>query len=177
MTPSPDESTVRPFGTFLLEQAQGRSHDELSDNLHELIARVRETGKKGSLTYTVTVSPLDKEVYSLKVEDSINLKLPEHDRPTSIFYPDAEGNLSRRDPRQMSFDDLAVLPEPEGLAPFEGGTPFKVLARLRFSIDEGGLRLKYVLDRPAEHVRIAFDEVVALIGAGVDAPVFHGRSA
>lgn len=124
MTESSDRN-VRPFGTFLLEQAQGRSHDELSDNLHRLIAEVRDTGKKGSLTYTVTVSPLDKEVHSLKVEDEIKLKLPEHDRPTSIFYPDADGNLSRRDPRQMSFDDLPTLPEPAGTNRITGEIPME----------------------------------------------------
>lgn len=64
-----------------------------------------------------------------------------------------------------------------GLAPFEGGSPYPVLARLRFSIDGGTLRIKYVLDRPADVVRAAFDQVVGLIGAGVDAPLFHGRSA
>lgn len=64
-----------------------------------------------------------------------------------------------------------------GIAPFEGGKPYAVLARLRFSIDGGVLRIKYVLDRPAEVVRQAFDEIVGVIGAGVDAPLFHGRSA
>lgn len=64
-----------------------------------------------------------------------------------------------------------------GLPPFEGGQPYRVLARLRFSIDDQKLRIRYVLDRPAEVVRAAFDEVVGVIGAGVDAPLFHGRSA
>ncbi len=64
-----------------------------------------------------------------------------------------------------------------GLAPFEGGKPYAVLARLRFDIAGGTLRIKYVLDRPAEVVRTAFDEVVGVIGAGVDAPLYHGRSA
>lgn len=64
-----------------------------------------------------------------------------------------------------------------GLTPFEGGKPYAVLARLRFSIDDQKLRIKYVLDRPADVVRLAFDEVVGVIGAGVDAPLFHGRSA
>lgn len=64
-----------------------------------------------------------------------------------------------------------------GLAPFEGGKPYSVLARLRFSIDDQKLRIRYVLDRPTEVVRAAFDEVVGVIGAGCDAPLFHGRSA
>lgn len=64
-----------------------------------------------------------------------------------------------------------------GVAPFEGGKPFQVLARLRFSIDDQKLRIRYVLDRPAEIIRAAFDEVVGVIGAGVAAPLYHGRTA
>lgn len=64
-----------------------------------------------------------------------------------------------------------------GVAPFEGGKPYAVLARLRFSIDGGALRIKYVLDRPTEVLRVAFDEVIAFIGAGVEAPLYHGQSA
>lgn len=64
-----------------------------------------------------------------------------------------------------------------GLIPFEGGAPFKVTARLRFSIDGGVLRIRYVLDRPTEYIRTAFSDVVGVIAAGVDAPLFHGRSA
>lgn len=63
------------------------------------------------------------------------------------------------------------------LTPFEGGQTYRVLVRLRFSISEGGLTLKYVLDRPAEYVRTAFNDVLELIQAGIEAPVFHGRSA
>lgn len=64
-----------------------------------------------------------------------------------------------------------------GLTPFEGGKPYQVLARLRFSIDDQKLRIRYVLDRPSEIVRAAFDEVVGVIAAGVAAPLFHGRTA
>lgn len=64
-----------------------------------------------------------------------------------------------------------------GLSPFEGGKPYQVLARLRFSIENQTLRIRYVLDRPTEIVRAAFDEVVGVIGAGVAAPLYHGRTA
>jgi hypothetical protein len=114
VTPPPDSSEDRPdvqdFATWLLQQSNGRSHDELSAGLHDLVAKVVETGKKGSVTYTVTVAPLDKDVQSLVVTDEIKLKLPEHDRKASIFYPDGDGNLSRRDPNQLSFDDIHDIP-------------------------------------------------------------------
>jgi hypothetical protein len=114
VTPPPDSSEDRPdvqdFATWLLQQSNGRSHDELSAGLHDLVAKVVETGKKGSVTYTVTVEPLDKDGDAMKVTDEIKLKLPEHDRKASIFYPDGDGNLSRRDPNQLSFDDIHDVP-------------------------------------------------------------------
>lgn len=37
----------RPFSTFLLEQAKGKTHTELSEGLQALVEKVRDTGKKG----------------------------------------------------------------------------------------------------------------------------------
>lgn len=88
-----------------------------------------------------------------------------------VYREEIEGKAGKKG--ELSMPEQFWL----ALAPFEGGKPSKVLARLRYSISEGGLFLKYVLDRPAEHVRMAFDEVVALFQAGVEAPVFHGQSA
>lgn len=88
-----------------------------------------------------------------------------------VYREDIEGKAGKKG--ELSMPDHFWL----ALTPFEGGKPYKVLARLRFSISEGGLALKYVLDRPAEYVRTAFDDVVDVIRAGVEAPVFHGRSA
>ena len=42
---------------------------------------------------------------TLVVTDAIKLKLPEHDRKASIFWPDTAGNLCRTDPNQPSFFD------------------------------------------------------------------------
>lgn len=103
---------VRPFADWLREQSQGKSHDELSDGLHDLIERVMDTGKKGSLVYIVTVAPLKDSADILAVSDEIKLKLPEHDRNASIFYPDRNGNLTRRDPRQQEIDWAALREVP-----------------------------------------------------------------
>lgn len=121
---APSDEGPRDFGSFLLEQARGKTHDELSQALHDLTAKVIETGKKGSLILTLSVGLLDKDpVSGLIITDQIKVKLPEHDRPASVFYPDRHGNLSRRDPNQMSFEDLATLPEPEGLDKATGEIP------------------------------------------------------
>jgi hypothetical protein len=104
--PADDDTVVRPFADWLREQSTGKSHDELSEGLHDLIGRVRDTGKKGTLTFTVSVAPLKGDRDVLVVSDEIRLKLPEHDRKASLFYPDKFGNLSRTDPNQLTFEGL-----------------------------------------------------------------------
>lgn len=52
-----------------------------------------------------------------------------------------------------------------GVAVFEGGEAYGVVARLQTRIDDGNLKLRYLLDRPADVIRAAFDDVVAVIEA------------
>lgn len=101
---------IRPFADWLREQSTGSTHEELGEALHDLIAKVQDTGKKGSLTLTITVGTLKNDAAVLVVEDRIKLKLPEHDRKASLFYPDKHGNLTRRDPRQLEFESLREVP-------------------------------------------------------------------
>lgn len=109
MTDAP-EPEIRPFATWLIEQSGGKTHEELSEALYDLVARVRDTGKKGSVSLTVNVAPLKGDIDVLVVADEIKLRLPEHDRKASLFYPDKDGNLTRRDPNQLSFDSLREVP-------------------------------------------------------------------
>lgn len=105
-----DEPVIRPFADWLREQSHGKTHDELGEALYDLVQRVRDTGKKGSVSLTVTVAPMDKDVSVLVVSDEIKLRLPEHDRKASLFYPDKTGNLSRTDPGQLTFESLREVP-------------------------------------------------------------------
>lgn len=111
MTAQPPPSTAteqddgKPFATFLLEQAGGKTHTELTDNLRDLVAKVKDTGKKGTLTLTVSIAPMKGDASMLVVSDEIKMRPPEHDRKASIFWPDNDGNLLRNDPNQRSFWD------------------------------------------------------------------------
>lgn len=62
------------------------------------------------------------------------------------------------------------------LKPFEGASPYKVTARLRYRIREGALSLGFRLERPEDVLRDAFEDVVAAIQADVTQPVFRGVS-
>lgn len=110
--PDTDDPVIRPFADWLREQSKGTTHEELSERLHTLIGRVRDTGKKGALQLTITVSPFKGDSDALLVADSIKLTLPQHDRKDSIFYADKAGNFSREDPQQLPFEPLRQVGDP-----------------------------------------------------------------
>lgn len=101
-----DVKPPKPFSSFLLEIRKGKSEAELSQAVQDVVTAVRETGKKGTITYTMVVSPSGKTLNGHVVEDKITVKLPEGEREGSIFFSDEEGNLHRNDPSQMTLGDL-----------------------------------------------------------------------
>ncbi|PBC80155.1 uncharacterized protein YfdQ (DUF2303 family) [Streptomyces sp. TLI_235] len=65
-----------------------------------------------------------------------------------------------------------------GLVPFEGSAPYKLSARFRYRIENGGtLRLAYKLDRPGEVVKAAFADILAAVAEAIDQPVMNGSPA
>lgn len=101
---------IRPFAEWLREQGGGRTHNELGEGLHDLLARCSDTGKKGSITLTVTVEPAKDVPGMVIVKDQIKLILPEFDRPAGMYWLDGHGNLSRSDPNQPELDGLREVP-------------------------------------------------------------------
>jgi len=124
VTNTNEPERIRPFADFLVEHGRGRTHAELGEGLHTLIARVKDTGKKGSVTLTVTVEPMKKagDDKTVVVSDSISLKLPEHDRPGAVWFIGDDGNLQKDDPDQLTFDSLREVPPP-GMNPTTGEVP------------------------------------------------------
>jgi hypothetical protein len=101
-----DTPHVRPFVEFLAEQAHGDTAEELSTGLRDLVARVKDTGKVGTLTYIVKVEPVKESDTVVVVTDEIRLKLPEHARSGSMYYTDREHNLLPNDPNQLAGFDI-----------------------------------------------------------------------
>lgn len=112
--PTEEERTVRPFADFLQQQSGGTLHAELSDQLHNLIQAVQETGKGGSILLKVEVKPIaGTNGKTLTVTDSVAVKAPKVERPKSIFFVTDDGNLTRNDPRQPVITGLReVEPTP-----------------------------------------------------------------
>jgi hypothetical protein len=101
-----EEVAPKPFATFLLEHARGRTHDELSRKLRDLLAAIDETGKGGSITYKLSIKPEAKTGGAVLVTDDVKATLPVLDRPASIFFVDSHYRLCRNDPRQLTLDAL-----------------------------------------------------------------------
>ena len=112
-----DESParIRPFSDFLMEHGRGRTHDELGEALHTLVARVKDTGKAGSVTLVIRVEPMKADDRMVVVSDKIAIKIPEHDRPSAAWFIGIDGNLQRDDPHQLSFESLREVPPPAGV--------------------------------------------------------------
>ena len=62
------------------------------------------------------------------------------------------------------------------LRPFQGSDPVSVVARFRFQVREGVLRLGIKLAEPDKALEDAFDGVVAEVQAGVPVHINHGRA-
>lgn len=62
------------------------------------------------------------------------------------------------------------------LKPFEGGSAYRVKARFRYRLSDGRLSLGYVLDRPEDVLREAFDESFEQIEAASGAVCYLGSA-
>lgn len=88
------------FAAFLVA-TRPKTNTELTEELNKLVGAVRDTGKAGSLTLTITLKPVDGSTDVLAVHDVIKVKKPEHTRLGSLAYPDRNNNLKRTDPNSM----------------------------------------------------------------------------
>lgn len=91
-------AAVKPFAAWLQEHRSGGLHQELSEALAEVARAVGEHEKVGTLTVTIKLEPNGPG--TVIVTDDLKTKVPEPARPASLFFTDAGGNLSRRNPRQ-----------------------------------------------------------------------------
>jgi uncharacterized protein YfdQ (DUF2303 family) len=61
-----------------------------------------------------------------------------------------------------------------GVAPWEGAPSYRIQARLRYRIENGNLRIGYVLVRPHEVLRAAFTDVIEALAEATGATAVRG---
>lgn len=98
------EPNATSFGNTLAEIRKGDALSELSEQLQQLVAKVRLTGLKGKLTLTITAD-LSRNGKTLDISDDIVLKLPKTPTPVTTFFATEENVLVRDNPdqREMNF--------------------------------------------------------------------------
>lgn len=95
--PRTEPPVVRPFADILREMRYGTLHDELGEQLADIVDAVVATGKAGKLVVTITVKPGPARGTVLLIDDE-KTTIP-RDVEASIFFARG-GRLSRRDPDQ-----------------------------------------------------------------------------
>ncbi|KAB1658990.1 hypothetical protein [Pseudoclavibacter sp. CFCC 11306] len=98
--------TAAPFSTLL--GARPVLHEKLNTRFAELVTDVVATGKKGTLTLTLTVAPFEGDTDTLVVSDQVRSKRPEIEAKPSILFPTPNGGLTKSDPTQPEFELLGL---------------------------------------------------------------------
>lgn len=109
---------MRPFNDTLREMAGGRTHQEMTEKLAEIVEAVMLTHRAGKLTLEITVKPNGDHAVTLS--DKVKATVPEGSRGDSVFFV-KDGSLQRNDPRQTEMNlrrveepkTTRVVPEPE----------------------------------------------------------------
>ena len=89
------------FAAFLVTFNRGRTHDELTTKMAEVVAAVADTGKAGTLTLTIKVTPAKGVDGMVLVEDDVKAKVPTLSRAAAMFYVAEGGILSENHPGQL----------------------------------------------------------------------------
>jgi len=97
------------FNFTLTQLRGGKTQEELSAKLNELVKDCRDTGKKGELTLTIAVRPDKGDTGQYFLKPSIKIKSPQFEIGDTLFWGTPEGNLQRTDPAQGDLD-LRIVP-------------------------------------------------------------------
>jgi len=99
--------STRPFFETLRDIEYGHLMDELAEKQKEVIEAAIDTGKKGSISLTITYTPEGQD--QITVAADLKHKTPEHPRGKTIFFVAEDSSLSRSDPRQTDISNLLTV--------------------------------------------------------------------
>ncbi len=104
-----------PFGNrfvdLLSSLRRGTFLEDAADELTEVMAAVRATGKPGEITVKLKITPQKFDASVVTIADTITLKAPKGEVADTIAYVSETGEISRRDPRQPELPVIAEVQE------------------------------------------------------------------
>jgi hypothetical protein len=98
---STEDTEGTDFAVTLLALNKGKTHNDLTEQLRELIKAVTITKKKGKLSLTLEVKPQVGVAGAVLVTAGVTSAKPKFDQPASIFFATDDGDLVRNDPTQQ----------------------------------------------------------------------------
>lgn len=104
--PKPKETPEGHFVALLHAKTSGVTLDELDDKLARVVRAVIETGKSGTLTYTIKVKRNNKR--GIKVIDECKTKEPEEEKGETFLYANHFGRVMRNNPEGPELPGLGV---------------------------------------------------------------------
>jgi len=110
-----------PAGNFIA-MLQGKTGGvmlpTLDAKLAEVVQRVTQTGKAGSLTYKLKILPNARA--GVRLQDTIETKLPNEEEGVSFFWVGQGGALLKNDPNQTELPLRIVADESQPLKQANG---------------------------------------------------------
>lgn len=111
-TDDTEQNNATDFAITLLALNKGRTHNDLSEQLRDLIKAVTNTRKGGKLQLTLAVKPQPGVEGAVLVTADVRATKPRFDQPASIFYATEDGDLVRNNPDQPSlFREITTGPK------------------------------------------------------------------
>ena len=104
---------ARQFADVLRDMSAGKTYDDLTAALAEVVEAVITTRKNGELVLKIGIKPNGEN--SVRVVDEIKVKVPQPARGETLFFTTASGSLLRNDPRQSELPLREVKAEPTPL--------------------------------------------------------------
>lgn len=96
----------------------GYALHEAGKRLDECVRAVRATGKKGSITLTIDITPDRTDDRIIRMQPTIKAKIPEKGFSEGIFFVAPDGRLTKEDPAQL---DLLEERRQQGIASIAQG--------------------------------------------------------
>lgn len=102
------------FSQQLASMTRGSVDAHLTDQMAELVRAIMETHKGGEITLKLKLKPevSAHEVAQITVTPEISTKMPSEKQMPSLFYPTAQGDLLRNDPRQTEIPGVQDVSAP-----------------------------------------------------------------
>lgn len=108
---------------FMLQQLRaGKTAEDLSADLNQLVQDCRNVGKKGELVLKITIEPDKGDTGQYFIDAQHKVAAPKFAKGKTMFWGTPEGNLQRQDPSQGELP-LRVIPDLTPETKFVDSTP------------------------------------------------------